>query len=89
MTGQFRASIGSKPGFVTVKREIYATASLVNQAKQVLQALMDGPKPETDGTGVDAIYEMSGSYHAYADALHAVRMGGEIWPEISLCTSIG
>ncbi len=33
---------------------------------------------ETDGAGVDAVYEMSGSYRAYKDALHAVRMGGEI-----------
>ncbi len=33
---------------------------------------------DTDGTGVDAVYEMSGSYHAYRDALRAVRMGGEI-----------
>lgn len=30
-------------GFVSVEREIYATASLVNQAKQVLQLLMEGP----------------------------------------------
>lgn len=33
---------------------------------------------ETDGTGVDAVYEMSGSYHAYEDALQTVRKGGEI-----------
>jgi hypothetical protein len=38
-----------KAGFVQVKREIYQTASQVNQAKQVLQALMDGPKPEEAG----------------------------------------
>lgn len=38
-----------KAGFVQVKREIFQTASLVNQAKQVLQLLMDGPKPEDGG----------------------------------------
>lgn len=32
-----------QPGFVTVEREIYATASNVNQAKQVLLALLAGP----------------------------------------------
>jgi len=30
------------------------------------------------GAGVDAVLEMSGNYHAYADAFHVVRMGGEI-----------
>ncbi len=30
------------------------------------------------GAGVDAVLEMSGSYRAYADAFHVVRMGGEI-----------
>jgi hypothetical protein len=34
-----------KAGFVQVKREIYQTASMVNQGKQVLQALMAGPAP--------------------------------------------
>jgi len=33
---------------------------------------------ETDGTGLDAAYEMSGSYYAYEDALQTVRMGGEL-----------
>jgi hypothetical protein len=32
-----------QPGFVAVDREIYATASLVNQAKQVVLALLAGP----------------------------------------------
>jgi hypothetical protein len=32
-------------GFVTVEREIYATGSVVNQGKQLLQALLDGPLP--------------------------------------------
>jgi len=27
---------------------------------------------------VDAVLEMSGNYHAYTDAFHVVRMGGEI-----------
>lgn len=52
-----------KPGFVTVKREIYATASLVNQAKQVLQALMDGPKPESDGRGAAACFGAGAAYN--------------------------
>lgn len=34
-----------QPGFVAVEREIYATASLVNQAKQIVMALMAGPGP--------------------------------------------
>lgn len=33
---------------------------------------------ETDGTGVDVVFEMSGSYKAYADAFDIVRMGGAI-----------
>ncbi len=33
----------AQAGFVTVEREIYATASLVNQAKQILLLLMAGP----------------------------------------------
>jgi len=32
-------------GFIQVDREIYATASEVNQGKQLLQALLDGPLP--------------------------------------------
>lgn len=36
----------SQAGFVSVEREIYATPSLVNQAKQVLQLLMAGPTPQ-------------------------------------------
>ncbi len=31
---------------------------------------------ETDQSGVDAVFEMSGSYKAYEDAFKAVRMGG-------------
>lgn len=31
---------------------------------------------ETDGTGADAVYEMSGSYRAYVDAAKIIRMGG-------------
>lgn len=33
---------------------------------------------ETDGTGVDAVLEMSGSYGAYRNAFDIVRMGGTI-----------
>ncbi len=39
---------GKAPGFVTVEREIYATASSVNQGKQLLLALMAGPQPQED-----------------------------------------
>ena len=35
-------------------------------------------KRENHGAGVDAVLEMSGSYHAYEDAFKVVRMGGEI-----------
>ena len=34
---------GRQSGFVNVKREIYATASVVAQAKQIVMALMAGP----------------------------------------------
>jgi hypothetical protein len=35
----------SQAGFVTVERQIYATASVVNQGKQVMALLMQGPSP--------------------------------------------
>ncbi|MBI4810591.1 MAG: alcohol dehydrogenase catalytic domain-containing protein [Ignavibacteriales bacterium] len=35
-------------------------------------------KEQNHGAGVDAVLEMSGSYHAYEDAFKVVRMGGEI-----------
>jgi hypothetical protein len=35
-----------QPGFVQADRSIYATASVVNQAKQILLALMAGPDPK-------------------------------------------
>ncbi|MBI4546745.1 MAG: alcohol dehydrogenase catalytic domain-containing protein [Ignavibacteriae bacterium] len=33
---------------------------------------------DTNNTGVDAVYEMSGNYRAYEDAFRVVRMGGSI-----------
>lgn len=39
-------------------------------------AFFETVKRETDNTGVDAAYEMSGSYKAYNDAARIVRMGG-------------
>ena len=35
-------------------------------------------KAQNHGAGVDAVLEMSGSYHAYEDAFKVIRMGGEI-----------
>jgi threonine 3-dehydrogenase len=35
-------------------------------------------KRENHGAGVDAVLEMSGSYHAYEDAFRVLRMGGEL-----------
>jgi threonine 3-dehydrogenase len=35
-------------------------------------------KEENHGAGVDAVLEMSGSYHAYEDAFQVLRMGGEL-----------
>jgi threonine 3-dehydrogenase len=35
-------------------------------------------KKENHGAGVDAVLEMSGSYHAYTDAFATLRMGGEL-----------
>lgn len=45
-----------KPGFVKVKRSIYATASLVNQGKQVLQALLEGPRRDGSEAGAAACF---------------------------------
>jgi threonine 3-dehydrogenase len=42
------------------------------------EAFIQRVKKETNGTGVDAVYEMSGSYRAYEDAFRVVRMGGAI-----------
>lgn len=41
-----------RPGFAVVKREVYATASVVNQGKQLLQALMRGPRDDGSEPGV-------------------------------------
>jgi threonine 3-dehydrogenase len=35
-------------------------------------------KMETDGAGVDVVFEMSGNYKAYRDAFDSIRMGGTI-----------
>jgi threonine 3-dehydrogenase len=35
-------------------------------------------KLQNHGAGVDAVLEMSGSYHAYEDAFRVLRMGGEM-----------
>lgn len=35
-------------------------------------------KQQNHGAGVDAVLEMSGSYHAYEDAFKVLRMGGEM-----------
>jgi threonine 3-dehydrogenase len=35
-------------------------------------------KAQNHGAGVDAVLEMSGSYHAYEDAFRVLRMGGEM-----------
>ncbi len=35
-------------------------------------------KAETQGTGVDVVFEMSGNYKAYQDAFEVIRMGGTI-----------
>ena len=35
-------------------------------------------KAETNGTGVDIVFEMSGNYKAYQDAFEVIRMGGTI-----------
>lgn len=51
-----------KPGFVSLKRKIYSTDSVVNQAKQLVQDLMEGPK--TDGTegGATACFGPGATY---------------------------
>lgn len=42
------------------------------------QALVETIAKETDQTGVDVAFEMSGNYQAYATALASLRMGGEL-----------
>lgn len=39
---------------------------------------VEAVKAETHGTGVDVVFEMSGSYNAYRDAFDVVRMGGTV-----------
>lgn len=46
--------------------------ALPDDQKNLLETVMR----ETDKTGVDAAFEMSGSYHAYEDAARILRMGG-------------
>lgn len=46
--------------------------SLVDEKEALVEAVMG----ETENTGVDAAFEMSGSYHAYEDAARILRMGG-------------
>jgi len=41
-------------------------------------AFYKAAKAENHGAGVDAVLEMSGSYHAYEDAFEVLRMGGEM-----------
>ncbi|MGH7442736.1 MAG: GerMN domain-containing protein [bacterium] len=52
---------GSKPGFVNVGVEIYATTSLVAQAKQVLMALMAGP-PQGNSSGAVSCFAPGASF---------------------------
>ena len=40
------------------------------------QMLIETIREKTENTGVDAAFEMSGSYHAYEDASKILRMGG-------------
>ncbi|HLA69724.1 MAG TPA: zinc-binding dehydrogenase [Bacteroidota bacterium] len=40
------------------------------------QMLIETVRERTENTGVDAAFEMSGSYHAYEDAAKILRMGG-------------
>ncbi len=46
--------------------------ALPDEQKNLVETVMS----ETDKTGVDAAFEMSGSYHAYEDAARILRMGG-------------
>ncbi len=42
------------------------------------QRFHDVARSQNHGAGVDAVLEMSGSYHAYEDAFKVLRMGGEL-----------
>lgn len=51
-----------RPGFVQVPSQIYATASMVAQAKQVLMALMAGPPPAAVARGAVACFGPGASF---------------------------
>jgi len=46
--------------------------ALPDEQKHLVETVMS----ETENTGVDSAFEMSGSYHAYEDAARILRMGG-------------
>ena len=46
--------------------------------KEGQQALREAVQKETASAGVDAVFEMSGSYKAYGDAFKNIRMGGTL-----------
>jgi len=46
--------------------------AMMDERTRFIETILD----ETDNTGVDAVFEMSGSYHAYIDAAKVLRMGG-------------
>lgn len=48
--------------------------ALESSKKELMEVVMR----ETDNTGVDAVFEMSGSPYAYDDALSILRMGGTL-----------
>jgi hypothetical protein len=51
-----------KPGFAQVKRQVYATASVVAQGKQLLRLLMDGPLADGTETGLAALFAPGAAY---------------------------
>ncbi len=54
---------GIRPGFVETRGTIYATASMVAQAKQVLMALMAGPPPSAVSRGAVACFGPKAAYN--------------------------
>lgn len=61
-----------------IAQKLGATAVFDVGRAEGRQALVETIAKETDQTGVDVAFEMSGSYEAYATALANLRMGGEL-----------
>src|SRR3989344_6586788 len=61
-----------------VALKIGADAAFDVGTPEGITALKDRIMKDTDNTGVDVVFEMSGSYDAYKQIFHLIRMGGTL-----------